>query len=115
MNAVTWKLKRTRQCKNCPWKIGIDPLDIPNGYCEVRHKSLRSTIAVEGDISAVYNPEIKVMACHETDDTYCIGWLVNQLGIGNNIALRLKMMTCDNSDQIALVGQQYQKFQDTLP
>ena len=29
------ELKRTKQCKNCPWKVSTNPFDIPDGYCEV--------------------------------------------------------------------------------
>ena len=55
------------------------------------------------------------MACHETGDDYCIGWLVNQLGPGNNLALRMHMRSCENADQIRLLGEQHTCFEDTLP
>lgn len=36
----TWKLKRTAQCAKCPWRVDVDPHDIPNGYCEQKHAAL---------------------------------------------------------------------------
>jgi len=110
----TWRLKRTRQCPKCPWRVGVDPTTIPNGYSEDRHRALASTIAKPADISNLHG-EQRSMACHETHDAHCIGWLVNQLGAGNNIGLRLRMMTCSNADQIRTLGEQHKRFEDTLP
>jgi hypothetical protein len=59
--------------------------------------------------------EMHVMACHESHSAYCIGWLHNQLGVGNNIALRLKMLNCDNIGDIEIDGEQHETFEDTLP
>jgi len=87
----SWKLKRTKQCAKCPWRKDVNPRNIPNGYSEEKHRALRSTIARPGDLSALTSNKIRVMACHETHKTHCIGWLTNQLGAGNNIALRLDM------------------------
>lgn len=47
---MTWKLKRTAQCAKCPWRVDVDPHDIPNGYCEVKHRALESTIARPGEL-----------------------------------------------------------------
>lgn len=109
-----WKLKRTAQCSKCPWLEGVDPHDIPNGYCETKHKGLVSTIANPGDISTIGQP-LHAMACHETHDVHCVGWLHNQLGEGNNIALRLRMINCENAGAIRLRGPQHACFEDTLP
>jgi hypothetical protein len=111
-----WRLKRTKQCRKCPWLIGVNPRDIPNGYCEIKHDQLRSTIADPTDtMGQLGKTSLHVMACHETDSAHCLGWLVNQLGPGNNIGLRIKMLTCENRDKIELRGEQYQHFKDTLP
>lgn len=55
------------------------------------------------------------MACHETHNAYCIGWLVNQLEDGDNIGMRFRMLDCTNVDKIELVGEQHEKFEDTIP
>jgi hypothetical protein len=44
-----FKLKRTIQCAKCPWKVDTDPYEIPDGYCEIKHKNLQDTIANEND------------------------------------------------------------------
>jgi hypothetical protein len=106
-----WKLKRTRQCKKCPWRIETNPHDIPNGYSETKHRALESTIAKPGDIRG----SVAAMACHETHDAHCIGWLVNQGGPGNNIGLRIRMISCENAKAIRLRGEQHECFEDTLP
>lgn len=109
------KLKRTVQCAKCPWRKDVDPNTIPNGYCATKHAALANTIAKPDDLSQVFAKELHVMACHETHDAHCIGWLMNQLGPGNNIALRLSMRRCENADKIRLVGEQHATFEDTLP
>lgn len=107
------KLKHTKQCKNCPWRVDSDPNAIP-GYDLEMHQDLDSTIAVEGAI----NPNIKAMACHDSPEDqqhHCIGWLVNQLGVGNNIVLRTQMLNCENAEDIEVFGEQHERFEDTLP
>lgn len=110
-----WSLKRTKQCEKCPWKVEVDPFDIPNGYTIERHRNLIKT-TVECGIEAVKKDTIDVMSCHESNnDEYCVGWLKNQLGIGNNIVMRLKMMSCANGRDIQTFGEQHERFEDTLP
>ena len=109
-----WKLKRTKQCAKCPWRKDADPNDIPNGYCPVKHANLKETIAIPGDMSKVGQP-MRVMACHETHDAHCIGWLENQIGPGNNIPMRIDIRGCENYGKVKLVGEQHQTFEDTLP
>jgi hypothetical protein len=109
---MAWKLKRTRQCEKCPWRVAVDPHDIPNGYSEDRHRALESTIAAPSD--GLFGPG-KAMACHENHQTHCIGWLVNQIGDGNNIGMRIRMISCENADRIRLRGEQHDTFADTLP
>lgn len=109
------RLKRTRQCKLCPWRKDVDPNDIPNGYCPTKHRALSSTIAKEGDLSFLGSSTLSAMACHESHDAHCVGWLANQLGPGNNIGLRLAMRGCENIRDLKLVGEQHRRFEDTLP
>ena len=107
-----WKLKRVMQCVKCPWRTEVDPHDIPNGYTKERHHALSRTIAEPGSIR-----ETAAMACHESghQPAHCVGWLVNQLGPGNNIALRIRMISCENAKFIKLRGKQHERFEDTLP
>jgi len=111
----SWKLKRTQQCKKCPWLTSVNPHEIPNGYCETKHSNLKKTIASGDAIEQLKSNKLNVMACHETDDAHCIGWLSNQLNEGNNIALRIKVLSCDNIDKMKIIGEQHQAFEDTLP
>jgi hypothetical protein len=108
-----WKLKRTKQCAKCPWRKDVDPRDVPNGYCEVKHANLNRTIAVPGVLQS--GETLPVMACHETHDAHCIGWLAQQVGPGNNLPLRIQLLSCENRDKIKLVGEQLDRFEDTLP
>lgn len=110
---MPWKLKRTKQCDKCPWRMDVDPNEIPNGYCPTKHANLADTIAEPGEVRL--GGPLKVMACHETHEAHCIGWLANQLGPGNNIGLRLRMMSCSNRGKLKLVGDQHDRFEDTLP
>lgn len=109
------KLIRTKQCKKCPWKVSTNPFDIPDGYCPVKHKNLKSTIANAGDINF---GALNAMACHHSsgdDNMFCVGWLHNQLGIGNNIGLRIRMLKCENLSELKVYGKQHSKFEQTLP
>lgn len=109
----TFKLPRTKQCAKCPWKVSTNPHDIPDGYSVEKHKALECTIA-----KGIFFRQTNVMACHHStgdDEMYCVGWLHNQLGVGNNIGLRLKMISCENIQDLKIIGKQHQKFKDTLP
>lgn len=112
--ANSWKLKRTAQCAKCPWIKGSDPHEIPNGYDEEKHRALACTIAKPGDVSGAFGSR-HAMACHETENVHCVGWLMNQLGPGNNIGLRLSMMNCENINSVRLRGDQHETFEQTLP
>ena len=110
------ELKRTTQCAKCPWKVGVDPHEIPDGYCETKHKDLETTIAKGYDLDM--SKPLVIMACHHSDPTnmqHCVGWLHNQLGEGNNIKLRMSMSSYINADKIKVIGKQHQRFEDTLP
>lgn len=109
-----WKLKRTAQCQKCPWQLDVDPHDIPNGYCEKKHAALKNTIAKPGDFRSAFGTQ-RIMACHESHDAHCVGWLMHQVGPGNNIGLRMQMISCENAGKIRLRGEQHETFEDTLP
>jgi hypothetical protein len=110
-----WKLKRTVQCAKCPWRKRTDPHDIPNGYDPEKHANLKRTIAKPGDWRNLFDSTMRVMACHEEHEAHCVGWLMNQIGSGNNIALRLHVRNCTNMNEIKLLGEQHETFEDTLP
>lgn len=105
-----------KQCKKCPWRKDVDPNDIPNGYSRDKHAALKCTIAEPGGLRSMSGGSM--MACHETAvgaEKPCVGWLVNQLGPGNNIGLRLRVMTGQIDGNVETVGEQHERFEDTLP
>lgn len=111
-----------RQCEKCPWKVDTDPNEIPNGYCATKHANLKNTIADQTDPNtialALGGKVLRMMACHETvpgKELPCVGWLANQLGPGNNIALRLAAMKDKSLYDFELDGEQHKRFEDTLP
>lgn len=113
---MSWSLKRTLQCSKCPWRKNVDPNEIPNGYTVEKHKALKGTIAEEGDYySFLTDDNIRIMACHEEHSAHCLGWLMNQIGPGNNIGLRLHVRHCDNICDVQLIGEQHKRFEDTVP
>lgn len=110
-------MKPRRQCAKCPWKKGTDPNAIPGGYCAIKHRALKATIAKPADTRALYSGELRMMACHESPrgrEMPCVGWLAHQLGPGNNLALRLRMIRGDIAPP-ETVGPQHERFEDTLP
>lgn len=110
--------KKRIQCKKCPWKKGTDPNEIPGGYRVDLHKRIANTIAEPGSTAGLGRGSLRVMACHETasgKELACVGWLDNQLGPGNNIALRLMAMSGKIDTNRELVGEQHERFEDTLP
>jgi len=108
---------RNKQCKACPWKKTVNPgKDIPDGYSVDLHKKLSCTIAEPGVLPS--SNTLVHMACHEStgpgDQFPCVGWLINQLGPGNNIGLRLSARDGRYND-LKLVGPQHETFEDTIP
>lgn len=111
------KLKRTRQCKKCPWRVDTDPHDIPDGYSEELHRKLRSTIS-QSPLDTLTKRVVPVMGCHEhttPDEVMCVGWLMQQLNQGNNLAMRLAINNYANAHKLETVGEQHKTFEDTLP
>jgi len=107
---------KRKQCAKCPWKVSTNPHDIPGGYSEERHRALSSTVAEHP--WAMMGGTLRIMACHESPvggEKPCVGWLANQLGPGNNLGLRLAVMTGRVDADFALDGPQHQRLEDTLP
>lgn len=113
MGEKKFRLARTTQCKQCPWRKDAELSKIP-GYERDAHQKLgTSTIAEPGCFGCV----TKAMACHESPpgaEQHCVGWLMNQLGPGNNIGLRMWMRLCENSKELRTIGPQYGTFEETL-
>ena len=110
-------MRARRQCAKCPWRVGIDPFDIPNGYNPDQHAALTSTIASPAEIPMPGSP-LRMMACHETtggDELPCVGWLVHQIGPGNNIGLRLAAASGHVDMNVKPIGEQHACLADTLP
>lgn len=104
-----------KQCKQCPWKVGSNPRDIPGEYSEDKHCALDNTIA-KGD--GLDLETLRMMACHETmpgKELPCVGWMHHQLGAGNNLALRFAVITGKINGDVEVVGPQHERFEDTLP
>jgi Family of unknown function (DUF6283) len=102
-----------RQCAKCPWKKDVDPRAIPRGYDVAKHRALADTIAEPGVLA--FDGPLRIMACHESHATPCVGWLVHQLGPGNNLKLRLAVIAGRVSADVETVGPQHERFEDTLP
>jgi hypothetical protein len=106
------------QCKECPWRKGANPRNIPGEYCEKKHEGLERTIAKPGDIRDITTGGLRMMACHETvvgKELPCVGWLVHQIGIGQNLGLRLAALNGQVDMNVRTVGPQHERFEDTLP
>lgn len=110
-------MAKRKQCAKCPWKVSTDPYDIPDGYCEAKHEALENTIAEPGMITPP-GSGLRMMACHESNpgkELFCVGWFEHQVGVGNNIALRMACATKQIDYDVETVGEQHQRFEDTLP
>lgn len=104
---------RNKQCRLCPWKKSTRPADIPDGYCITKHRDLEATIAEPGRLSP---GPLMAMACHESKNGAeypCVGWLAQQLGPGNNLALRLLALD-GRFAKLKTVGPQHDRLEDTL-
>jgi hypothetical protein len=107
---------RNNQCEACPWKKSTRPeKDIPNGYCESLHRDLDVTISEPGTASLLRRSPM--MACHDSPvgkEQPCVGWVTNQLGVGNNLGLR--MLALDGRFRnLRTEGPQHARLEDTLP
>lgn len=102
-----------KQCKKCPWRLGVNAHDIPDGYCRAKHEALAVTIAPPGEVVPLV-----MMACHESpigSEIPCVGWLFNQLEHGNNISLRIAVARGQIDAHVETIGPQHERFEDTLP
>ena len=110
----TWRLNHPKQCTTCPWIKKNNTSSIPN-YNREKHCNLECTISRSVGDNIV--GDITFMACHKSDEgneITCIGWLYNQLGVGNNIGLRLMARGCENLSEMEVVGEQVNSFDETF-
>lgn len=110
-----WRLNRVHQCKLCPWKVGTDPTQIPDGYSLEKHIALGHSVIAE---PGVINDPSGAMLCHKSPANgkkkqMCVGWIHNQRGPGNNLPLRMRLASCENANEIKVFGAQHQCFEDT--
>ena len=86
--------KTLKQCGGCPWRVDCVPIrDIPN-YVPDMHCNLDKTI--QSGLETLFQKERHIMACHYSEpgeEFPCAGWLHNQIGPGNNLGVRLMVMT----------------------
>lgn len=113
-------MKKVHQCKSCPWKTSTVPeRDIPRYKLSLARR-LGRTIAKSAEDStrsALSSCPMHVMACHYSnygEEIPCAGWLHNQLGVGNNIAVRLRVMG-GHMPVPEVEGEQHERYEDTLP
>lgn len=108
------KPKEVHQCKTCPWRVDCDPMtDIPN-YVPGLHHKLDNTI--RSGLETLGCKTMHVMACHYSkpgEEFPCAGWLYNQIGPGNNLGVRLRVMTGQMPVPV-IDGAQYETFEETL-
>lgn len=107
-----------RQCKLCPWRLDVDPADIPHGFNYEVHRRLGENI--QRTSMDIGNGALHLMACHETKEASpsekpCVGWLVNQLGRGNNLLLRIRAMRNDGFADVETVGPQRESYDEIRP
>ncbi len=105
-----------RQCATCPWKVTTVPdRDIPHGYRVELHEALSATIRT--GLDSLFRSCGTGMGCHYSklgEEFVCAGWLHNQLGVGNNIAVRLAVIS-GKLPVPEVDGDQHDRFEDTLP
>lgn len=114
-------LKITKQCPKCPWKKDVNPFDIPGGYSLEKHKALKTTIAPQKstpeDYLDIHSRPFVIINCHEhdlSDQVPCVGWVYNQIN-NNNLQLRLALINEPKVNQLEVVGEQHDIFEDTIP
>jgi hypothetical protein len=111
---MTTEPEKIKQCPSCPWRVECVPdRDIPN-YKRDLHEGLTNTIQ-EG-LGTMFCKVRHIMACHYSkvgEEFPCAGWLSNQIGSGNNIGLRLAVMT-GQMPVPEVDGPQHETFEQTL-
>jgi len=87
------------------------------GYRREKHEALDDTIATPSKPAGLLGGTLRIMACHYSTDEKpisCVGWVANQLGPGNNLALRLRALRDPEVANVRTVGPQRKHFEDTF-
>jgi hypothetical protein len=106
------KRKTVKQCESCPWRVGCVPEEDIPGYRRELHAKLSETI--QSGLESLNSN--RVMACHYSTprkNIHCAGWLNHQLGEGNNIGLRFRLLRGELPVP-EVDGPQHETFEDTL-
>ena len=72
---------------------------------------------IQSGLDSLFRSCKTAMACHYSkigEEFPCAGWLHHQLGVGNNIAVRLAVAT-GRLPVPEVDGDQHDRFEDTLP
>lgn len=98
--------KPRRQCRTCPWRADVDPTNIPEGHGRVDGRML--ALSVADGLESLANPNVINAECHAYPGTglVCVGWLVHQLGPGQNFSVRMKVIKGRIDANVETVGPQ---------
>lgn len=106
--------KTVKQCRSCPWRIDCEPMrDIPNYDPEL---ACGLTRTIRSGLESLFVDKLHIMACHysKPDEEFaCAGWLHNQIGPGNNLGVRLRVMT-GQLPVPEVDGEQHENYENTL-
>lgn len=94
------------QCASCPWKLSINPDALPANYGHVDRDAVVRASAEPGSFRRPEGPPIGCHVVRPGPVLPCVGWLVQQLGPGNNLALRMKVIAGVVDDTVETVGPQ---------
>lgn len=104
-----------KQCKSCPWRVDCVPdEDIPNYRLDLAEGLTRT---IQSGLPTLFATERRLMGCHYSkpgEEFPCAGWLHNQIGVGNNLGVRLSVMT-GRMPVPEVDGPQHERYEDTLP
>ncbi len=103
-----------KQCKTCPWRVAVKPSrDVPDfdpGIYERMQGTLR-----EG-LSTLSSKTRTIMECHNGKrgaNRPCAGWLHHQIGVGNNIGVRMSVMV-GKLPVPEVIGEQHESLEDLV-
>jgi len=102
------------QCATCPWRADVDPRDIPGGHGHVVPEKL--AVHTPSGVESLAH-DLRVATCHEAAigaKLPCVGWLVHQLGPGNNLAVRVAVLRGSLDANVRTIGEQRDLPQELL-